>query len=105
MYEGFSLSQASVYERTVPSYEYLQLGQLTFGSTTYSKAQLMAADPRGIGVNPTLVNYYKHPVTSGPGRRWRIGSGSMARNTPAFSTAAAARFSTSYCDGKKHHRL
>ena len=49
-YEGFQYPAASTYERAVPSYEFLQLGQLTFGSNTYSAAQLLAADPRHVGL-------------------------------------------------------
>lgn len=65
-YEGFSFPAASTYERSVPSYEYLQLGQLTFSGTTYSAAQLKAADPRGIGMNPTLKAYYNSELPVAP---------------------------------------
>jgi Carboxypeptidase regulatory-like domain len=65
-YEGFSYPAASTYERAVPSYEYLQLGQLTFGGTTYSASQLKAADPRGIGMNQTLASFYNSQLPVAP---------------------------------------
>jgi hypothetical protein len=65
-YEGFSYPAASTYEHAVPSYEYLQLGQLTFGGTTYSAAQLKAADPRGIGMSPTLTSFYNSQLPVSP---------------------------------------
>jgi hypothetical protein len=99
MYEGFRYPQSSVYERTVPSYEYLQLGQLTFGSTTYSKAQLKAADPRGIGVNPTLTAYYNSELPVAP-----LGDGGStgfngAQYAGVFDSSCGS-LSASYCDGK-----
>ncbi len=65
-YEGFRYPAAATLERAVPSYEFLQLGQMTFGSATYSKAQLLAADPRGIGMNQTLANVYKTQLPQAP---------------------------------------
>lgn len=65
-YEGFRYPAASTYERTVPSYEFLQTGQLTFGSTTYSAAQLLAADPRKQGFNTTLRNFYNTQLPVAP---------------------------------------
>lgn len=99
MYEGFRYPQASVYERTVPSYEYLQLGQLTFGSTTYSKAQLTAADPRGIGMNPTLAAYYNTQLPVAPAGD----GGSIGFNGtkyPGVFDSSCGSLSASYCDGK-----
>jgi hypothetical protein len=65
-YEGFQYPAASTYERAVPSYEFLQLGQLTFGSNTYSAAQLLAADPRHVGLNATMKNYYNTELPVAP---------------------------------------
>ena len=69
-YEGFRYPLAATYERAVPSYEFLQLGQLTFpaSSTTtpYTAAQLNAADPRHIGLNPTLKTYYNTQLPVAP---------------------------------------
>jgi hypothetical protein len=99
MYEGFRYPQASTYERTVPSYEYLQLGQLTFGSNTYTKDQLTAADPRKIGMNPTLTNYYNTQMPVAP-----IGDGgSIGFNGTQYAgvfDSSCGSLSTSYCDGK-----
>jgi hypothetical protein len=99
MYEGFRYPQAAIYERTVPSYEYLQLGQLTFGANTYSKAQLTAADPRGIGLNPTLANFYNTQLPVAP-----AGDGGSTGFTGTayqgvFDSSCGA-LSTTYCDGK-----
>ena len=99
MYEGFRYPQASIYERTVPSYEYLQLGQLSFGSNTYSRAQLTAADPRGIGMDPTLANYYNTQLPVAPAGD----SGSIGFNGakyPGVFDSSCGALSTSYCDGK-----
>ena len=69
-YEGFRYPLAATYERAVPSYEFLQLGQLTFPATSagtaYSAAQLTAADPRHIGMNPTLKAYYNSELPVAP---------------------------------------
>ena len=65
-YEGFRYPAAATYERDVPSYEFLQSEQLTFGSTTYSNKQLMAADPRHIGINRTLKNFYNTQLPVAP---------------------------------------
>ena len=113
MYEGFRYPQSSVYERTVPSYEYLQKGQLTFpgniagctyngaaaANSTCSKTQLTAADPRGIGMNPTLANYYNTELPVAP-----VGDGGSAgfngtQYAGVFDSSCGS-LSTSYCDGK-----
>ncbi|HLI75588.1 MAG TPA: carboxypeptidase-like regulatory domain-containing protein [Acidobacteriaceae bacterium] len=65
-YEGFRYPQSQTYERSVPSYQFLQGGQLTFGGVTYSAAQLKAADPRGLGMNPTLAAYYNSELPVAP---------------------------------------
>jgi hypothetical protein len=99
MYEGFRYPQAAVYERTVPSYEYLQLGQLTFGSNTYSKTQLTAADPRGIGMDPTLVNYYNTEMPVAPAGDGGSTGFTGTQYAGVFDSSCGA-LSTSYCDGK-----
>jgi hypothetical protein len=99
MYEGFRYPQAATYERTVPSYEYLQLGQLTFGSTTYTRQQLTAADPRGLGMNPTLSAYYNSQLPVAP-----LGDGgSTGFNGTQYAgvfDSSCGSLSTTYCDGK-----
>jgi hypothetical protein len=69
-YEGFRYPQAATFERTVPSYEFLQMGQLTLPGTSagvaYSAAALKAADPRGLGFNPTLQNFYNTQLPVAP---------------------------------------
>jgi Carboxypeptidase regulatory-like domain len=65
-YEGFRYPLAATLERAVPSYEFLQLGQLTFGANTYSAAQLTAADPRHIGLNTTVANVYRTQLPNAP---------------------------------------
>src|SRR3984885_5640823 len=65
-YEGFRYPAAATYERAVPSYEFLQLQQMTFGANTYSAAQMTAADPRHFGMPATLQNYYKTQLPQAP---------------------------------------
>ncbi len=59
-YEGFRYPQAATFERSVPSAAFLA-GSLTNVSTktTYTPAQLLAADPRGIGQDATLLGFYQ----------------------------------------------
>jgi hypothetical protein len=99
MYEGFRYPQASIYERTVPSYEYLQLSQLTFGGTTYSKDQLQMADPRGIGMNPTLANYYNTQMPVAPAGDGGSTGFNGTHYAGVFDTSCGS-LSPSYCDGK-----
>jgi len=99
MYEGFRYPQASIYERTVPSYQYLQQGQLTFGTKTYTAAQLTAADPRGIGFNPTLQNFYNTDLPVAPASN----NGSVGATGITYAGTfdqSCGSLSTSYCDGK-----
>ena len=113
MYEGFRYPQASIYERTVPSYEYLQLGQLTFasnlsgctyngtaaGNSTCSRAQLAAADPRKLGMNPTLANFYKTQLPVAPaGNGGSVGFGGQ-QYAGVFDSSCGS-LSAAYCDGK-----
>jgi hypothetical protein len=101
-YEGFRYPLAATYERTVPSYEYLQLGQLTFAPSTigtvYSAATLKAADPRGIGMNPTLAAFYKSELPQAP-----VGdSGSVGFDGTTYQGVfdkSCGSLSTSLCDG------
>ena len=69
-YEGFRYPLASTYERAVPSYEFLQLGQLTLPGTStgavYAASTLTAADPRHLGMNPTLKAYYNADLPEAP---------------------------------------
>jgi hypothetical protein len=118
-YEGFRYPLAATYERTVPSYEYLQLGQLTFataglagcspgastGTSTCSAAQLEAADPRhngqgnpGYAANPTLATFYNTQLPVAP-----IGdTGSVGFTGKTYAGSfdpSCGALSTSYCDG------
>lgn len=99
MYEGFRYPQASIYERTVPSYQYLQQGQLTFGSTTYTKQQLITADPRGIGMNPTLANFYNNQLPVAPASSNGSVGATGITYVGTFDQSCGG-LSTSYCDGK-----
>ncbi len=87
-YEGFRYPAASTYERTVPSAAFLA-GNLTLSGTAYTAAQLKAADPRGIGVNQTLLNVYNTQLPV---------AGSSATYAGTFDPSCGA-LSTSYCDG------
>jgi hypothetical protein len=86
-YEGFRYPAATTYERTVPSAS-MMAGDLTFGGTTYTAAQLKSFDPRGIGMNPTIQAFWAAQLpqqgTSYPGGVFDPSCGSI---------------STSYCDG------
>ena len=86
-YEGFRYPLAATYERTVPSAAFMA-GNLTFGGVQYTAAQLKAADPRGIGMNQTLRNFY---ATQLPQQGSSYSGGT-------FDTSCGA-LSTSYCDG------
>jgi hypothetical protein len=85
-YEGFRYPLSQTYERTVPSAA-MMAGNLTFGGNTYTAAQLKAADPRGIGMNSTIQQFW-------------------AQQLPQQGTSYAGVFdpscgalSTSLCDG------
>ena len=65
-YEGFRYPLAATLERAVPSYEFLQLGQMTFGAKSYTAAQMTAADPRHLGLDPTLASVYKNQLPQAP---------------------------------------
>ena len=85
-YEGFRFPLTATFERAIPSYEFLQLGQLTFGANTYSAAQLTAADPRKLGFNPTLQNFYKTQLPQAP-----VGNnGSVAAYSGTFDKSCGA---------------
>jgi hypothetical protein len=101
-YEGFRWPNAATYERAVPSYEFLQQGQLTFGTktvngasvpNTFSAAQLTAADPRRIGMNSTLAAFYKSQLPQAP-----VGdNGSTSAYVGTFDKSCGA-LSGSICD-------
>lgn len=96
-YEGFKYPLAATYERAIPSYEYLQLGQLTFGGTTYSASQLLAKDPRQIGFNPTMKAYYNAELPVAPAGN----SGSTGANGvtyPGVFDKSCGALSGSICD-------
>jgi hypothetical protein len=101
-YEGFRYPLSATYERTVPSYEFLQLGQLTFGTkvvngqtvpNTFSAAQLTAADPRHIGLNATLANVYKTQLPQAP-----VGNNGSATGYVGTFDKSCGALSGSICD-------
>jgi hypothetical protein len=118
MYEGFRYPQAATYERTIPSYAYLNQG-LTFAgnltdksnpalgctyngatanTSTCSSSQLQAADPRHIGLDPTLANYYSTELPLAPAS----GTGSVGANGTQYAgtfDSNCVGLSASYCDG------
>ena len=97
-YEGFRYPLATTYERTVPSYNFLQQGQLTFGSTTYSATQLTAADPRLLGMNATLKTFYNTQLPVAP----ISNSGSTGLSGTVYGgvfDSSCGALSPAYCDG------
>ncbi len=92
-YEGFRYPAAATLERAVPSYEFLQLGQMTFGSTVASKAQLLAADPRHIGMNSTLTNVYKTQLPNAP-----IGNNGAVSGLVGTFDSSCGALSGAVCD-------
>jgi hypothetical protein len=98
-YEGFRYPLAATYERTVPSYNFMQ-GIMQFGATgtPYTAAALKTADPRGIGMSQSLLSFYQSQLPLSP-----VSNGG---STGATGTAYGGTFdqscgalSTSYCDG------
>jgi hypothetical protein len=117
MYEGFRYPQAGTYERTVPSYNFLQSGNvsgLPFGAVVPKTATFNGGNPaaitggtggtgqtyddRGLGFNPTLKNFYNTQLPVAP-----VGlSGSLGNNGvtyPGVFDQSCGALSTSYCDG------
>ncbi len=97
-YEGFRYPFAATYERDVPSYEFLQQGQLTFSGTPYTAAQLKAADPRHIGMNATLKNFYSTQLPVAPAGN----AGSTGANGQSYAgifDQSCGANAGSICDG------
>lgn len=86
-YEGFRYPAALTFERTVPSAA-MMAGNLTFGGTTYSAAQLKAYDPRGIGMSPAMQGVWASEMPQ-QGKSYPGG---------VFDPSCGG-ISTSYCDG------
>jgi len=111
-YEGFRYPLAATYERSVPSYAFLQQGQLTFpgnltgctyngasvNNSTCSIAQLKAADPRGIGMNATLKSFYNTQLPVAPQSNSGTTGGNGGTYGGSFDQSCGA-LSTAYCDG------
>ena len=102
-YEGFRYPAASTYYRAVPSYNYAQLGQLSYGSganaVTYNAAALLAADPRHIGFNPTLKNFYNTQLPVAPVSN--AGStGANGANYAGVFDASCGPLAGAICDGQ-----
>lgn len=97
-FEGFRYPLAATYERTVPSYAFLQQQQLTFAGTTYSQATLMADDPRHQGMPAAFNTFYNTQLPVAPSTN----TGNVGNNgktyAGVFDTSCGA-LSTSYCDG------
>lgn len=101
-YEGLRYPLAATIEKTVPSYEYLQLGQLTLpaasNGTAYTAAQLKAIDPRGIGFNPALKNFYNTQLPVAPAGN----AGSVGANGQQYAGVfdkSCGPLTTTLCDG------
>jgi hypothetical protein len=99
-YEGFRYPLSGIYERVVPSYNFLNTGLVdTFNkSQAFSAATLKSIDPRNIGLNPALAAYYSTqlplaPVSSG---------GSVGANGTTYSGQfdpnCSQGASSTYCD-------
>jgi hypothetical protein len=97
-FEGFRYPLAATYERTVPSYAYLQQQQLTFSGTTYTQAQLTAADPRHIGMPAVMKTFYNTQLPVAPSSNNGSTGFTGATYAGTFDTSCGA-LSTSYCDG------
>ena len=111
-YEGFRWPNAATITRAVPSYQFAQQGQLTFSGnvgtgctydpntklSTCSAAQLTAADPRHIGYNPTLKNFYNTQLPQAPSSN--AGStGATGANYAGVFDPTCGSLSGSICDG------
>ena len=111
-FEGFRWPLAATYERTVPSYAFLQQQQLTFatttgatgctvnasaGNSTCSMAQLLAADPRHIGMPAVMNAFYNTELPVAPVSN----GGSVGANGVTYAGTfdqSCGALSTSYCD-------
>jgi hypothetical protein len=104
-FEGFRYPLAQTYERTVPSYNFMQ-GIMQFGtkpatgytSSTYTAAQLKAADPRLIGMDATLQNFYATQLPLSPASNNGAVGATGTTYAGTFDSSCGA-LSTSYCDG------
>jgi hypothetical protein len=101
-YEGFRYPASATVERAVPSYEFLQQGQLTFGTkivngatvpNSFTAAQLKAVDPRGIGMNQTLANVYKTQLPQAP-----VGNNGPVSGLAGTFDSSCGALSGSICD-------
>jgi hypothetical protein len=98
-YEGFRYPLAATFERVVPSYQFLQQQQLTFSGTTYTAAQLQAADPRKIGISQVLQNFYNTQLPVAPASNNGSVGGVNGTTTYAGTfDSSCALVSSSYCD-------
>lgn len=96
-YEGFRFPNSATLERTVPSYQFLQQGQLTWNGTNYSQAQLTAFDPRHLGFAPVLRNFYNTQLPVAPSSN----AGSTGLNGTTYGgifDASCGALSGSICD-------
>ncbi len=116
-YEGFRWPNSATYERAVPSYQYLQQGQLTYGGNpattncvtyptlptaaqpcvTYPTAALTGFDPRKIGFNSVLKNFYNTQLPVAPASN----TGSVGNNGTTYAgifDPSCGALSGSICD-------
>ncbi len=96
-FEGFRWPNAATFERDVPSYQFLQQGQLTYGSSVYSAATLLNDDPRKIGMNPVLKNYYNTQLPVAPASNTGSTGNNGANYAGIFDPSCGA-LSGSICD-------
>lgn len=112
-YEGFQFPQSGTYERSVPSYQFLQQGQFAYttnaatcpngtastgGQCVFTRAQMLAADPRHIGQNATLANVYNSQLPVAPASN----TGSTGANGAVYAGVfdpSCGPISGSICDG------
>ncbi|QHN04587.1 carboxypeptidase regulatory-like domain-containing protein [Granulicella sp. WH15] len=85
-YEGFRYPQSQTYERAVPSAA-MMAGNLTFNGVTYTADTLKADDPRHLGLNASMKNFW---ATQLPQQ-----GGSYA----GVFDPSCGPVSASYCDG------
>jgi hypothetical protein len=110
-FEGFRWPNATTYERAVPSYNFAQLGQLAFSgnvgtgctyssttlTSTCSAAQLAAADPRHIGIDPAVKNFYNTQLPVAPSSNAGSTGANGATYAGVFDPTCGA-LSGSICD-------
>ena len=93
-YEGFRYPAAATYERAVPSYEFLQLGQLTFGANYLLRRSVEGCRSPGIGMDSDTRELLQDATAAGAGRA--ITDRQAASWAPSIKSCGA--LSGSVCD-------